>query len=269
MGAENEQFTPSENISPLDVAKIKEQFDVDLMDFENVKDRIIMTVSGSQKPETADMAAVRPYKTIEDMTFFYSVTVSQAHDELLLIPVTNEVLREWQITPDDFIKFADQTVPLTHPYTFQGMSEVLADSLGVTSEELTDGKPEVMFVVTNDLRCKGAGVLGYPGIFDEISDKLGGSFFVLPSSIHEFLAVADNGQFKPEHMEDMVEDVNSSVVAPKDRLTDHAYHYDAQAKLFEEVHEYDNRKEHEAAKKDKTEIENNDEQQIVRRHRGR
>ena len=252
--------------SPLSVIEIKEKYGIDVTDFDNVKDKIIMTVSGSQKPETADMAAARPYKTIEDMTVFYAIALKESPDgELVSIPITKEILREWDISPDEFVSIADKEAPKNAPYTFQGMSQVL----GLSSDDLGDDEPEIMFVVSNESRCKGAGVIGYPDIFNEISDKLGGDFFVLPSSIHEFLVVVDNGDFKSCELEDMVKDVNSSVVNPSDVLTDHAYHYDSKAMLFEEVHEYDSRKEQEATEKNKAETENDDQQQTVRRHRGR
>lgn len=250
---------------PLSVTQIRETYGVDVTDFDNVRDKIIMTVSGSQKPETADMAAARPYKTIEDMTVFYAIALKESsHSELVSIPITKEMLREWDISPDEFVSIADKEAPKNTPYTFQGMSQVL----GLSSDDL-DVEKEIMFVVTNESRCKGAGVIGYPDIFNEISDKLGGDFFVLPSSIHEFLVVVDNGDFKSGDLEDMVKDVNSGYVKPEEVLTDHAYHYDSKAKLFEEVHEYDSRKEQEVAEQNKAETYNNDQQQIARRHRGR
>ena len=252
--------------SPLSVTEIEERYGVDVTDFDNVRDKIIMTVSGSQKSETADMAAARPYKTIEDMTVFYAIALKESsHSELVSIPITKQMLREWDISPDEFVSIADKEAPKNTPYTFQGMSQVL----GLSSDGLGGDEQEIMFVVTNESRCKGAGVIGYPDIFNEISDKLGGDFFVLPSSIHEFLVVVDNGDFKSCELEDMVKDVNSGFVKPEEVLTDHAYHYDSKAKLFEEVHEYDSRKEQEAAEQNKAEIENNDWQQIARRHRGR
>lgn len=42
-----------------------------------------------------------------------------------------------------------------------------------------------MVVVTNEDRVNGAATMFYPGVMDEIGEKLGGNFFVLPSSLHE------------------------------------------------------------------------------------
>jgi hypothetical protein len=68
---------------------------------------------------------------------------------------------------------------------------------------------------------------------DQAAEKLGGSFYILPSSIHEILLVKDNGQFDRASLEKMVREVNATQVAPEDKLTDSVYHYDSKNKVFE------------------------------------
>ena len=73
----------------------------------------------------------------------------------------------------------------------------------------------------------------YQNFMDEAAEKLGGDFFILPSSIHEILLVKDNGQFDRAALEQMVREVNATQVAPEDKLTDSVYHYDSKEKIFE------------------------------------
>lgn len=62
---------------------------------------------------------------------------------------------------------------------------------------------------------------------DQAAERVGGDFFILPSSIHEVLIVPDNGQMGLRDLEDMVKEVNATQVAPEDKLTDSVYHYDS------------------------------------------
>jgi hypothetical protein len=50
--------------------------------------------------------------------------------------------------------------------------------------------------------------------------------FILPSSVHEVLVVADDGQFTFQDLLDMVTEINGAVVAPQEILSDNVYHFD-------------------------------------------
>ena len=92
---------------------------------------------------------------------------------------------------------------------------------------------EQMFVATVPDKVHGAGVLAYQDFMDKAAEKVGGDFFILPSSIHELLIVPDNGKMDLKELEAMVKEVNATQVAPADKLTDSVYHYDSKEKIFE------------------------------------
>lgn len=58
-----------------------------------------------------------------------------------------------------------------------------------------------MFVATVPDKIHGAGVIAYPNFMEDAAEKMGGDFFVLPSSIHEVLLVKDNGQMTAKGLE--------------------------------------------------------------------
>ena len=90
-----------------------------------------------------------------------------------------------------------------------------------------------MYVATVSDKIHGAGVIAYENFMDQAAERVGGSFFVLPSSLHEVLLVPDNGMMNLQELESMVREVNATQVAPQDKLTDNVYHYDAAEKVFE------------------------------------
>lgn len=81
----------------------------------------------------------------------------------------------------------------------------------------------------------------YPGVMDEIEEKLGGDFFVLPSSLHETIVVPDDGNMEYKALLAMVTEINESEVDKQDKLTDQVYHYDVTDKVFEKASRYEDR----------------------------
>ena len=73
---------------------------------------------------------------------------------------------------------------------------------------------------------------------DEVS---GGDFYVLPSSIHEVLFIADDGSMELSHLEEMVRSINEAEVAPADRLSDNVFHYDSEEHIFENARTFEAR----------------------------
>jgi len=119
----------------------------------------------------------------------------------------------------------------------EGMAEVLAKQMGVDDLEAMGfnipPEQDMMLVETVEGNVHGAGVLAYEDFMDKAAERVDGSFFILPSSVHEILIIPDNGQFDLHSLENMVREVNATMVDPVDKLTDNVYHYDADAKVFE------------------------------------
>jgi hypothetical protein len=76
---------------------------------------------------------------------------------------------------------------------------------------------------------------GAVGMMDEdkrriASEAAGGSFYALPSSVHEFIVFPDSDAPDLDCLRSMVYDANRcGVVDDKDILSDHVYHYDCES----------------------------------------
>ena len=86
--------------------------------------------------------------------------------------------------------------------------------------------PDTMFVLTNDMKVNGAAAILNDDTRQKIADKVG-DFYVLPSSIHETLIIPKDAGMELRDLEQMVQEVNQTQVAPQERLSDHVYEYDA------------------------------------------
>ena len=227
-----------------------------LTDYEQMKDKLVMEVVSAET--NADMLAKVPHQDMEDMAVVYRFVLDTNDDGRATILVTNQLLETMGVTPEQLHADALENAPELKPAVIQGMSEVIAEMMGVNPEELAEmgmpGDPEneQMFVASVPDKVHGAGVLAYQNFMDQAAERVGGDFYILPSSIHEVLIVPDNGNMKLSDLEAMVREVNATQVAPEDKLTDSVYHYDSQAKVFELGEKYVERqaeKEAEASEK--------------------
>jgi len=217
----------------------KINFDTSLVtDFENVKDKIVCKVVNKDANE--HMLDNLPHKNIEDLAVIYQIALGGDGDGIATINISDQLLDGYGINKDELHDIAVQNTAENRPVSFRSMQEVIMEMMGASELEdmdMSGGMP--MYVLTNEDKMHGAAVMLYPNLMDEIAEKVGGDFFVLPSSIHELLIIPKDSGAERVELENMVQEVNATQVAPDEVLSDHVYEYDA--------------KEHELFRSDKAE----------------
>lgn len=203
-----------------------------LTDYSQMKDKLIMEVVSKETNE--EMLANIPHKEMEDMAVVYRFVLDDSADGRATILATNQLIGTMGVTPEQLHADAMENAPELKPAVIKGMSEMLAD-MGMPMDEMGIEVPtqEFLYVATVEDKINGAGVLAYEGFMDQAAERVGGDFFILPSSRHEILLVPDTGDVDLQHLKDMVRDVNATQVSPEEKLTDSVYHYDSKAKIFE------------------------------------
>ena len=83
-----------------------------------------------------------------------------------------------------------------------------------------------IYLLKNEKNCFGATVLVYQDPIRDLADRLGENLFLLPSSIHEVIAVPESMECSAEELAQIVRQVNREMVGPQDYLSDHVYYYD-------------------------------------------
>ena len=212
-------------------------FDVDMMnDYEQMKSKLSMEVVSADR--NAELLEKVPHKNMEDLAVVYRFVLGEYDGGgRSTILITNDLLDKYGITPEQLHKDAMEMAPELRPAVIKGMTEVMVEMMGVDNAEMMgmvpDPENEAMYVATTPDKVQGAGVLAYQDFMDQAAERLGGDFYILPSSIHEILLVKDNGQFDRATLENMVREVNETQVSPQDKLTDSVYHYDSKEHVFE------------------------------------
>lgn len=205
------------------------------LDFNNVKDKIIMTVVNTEK--NREMLAGMPHKNREDLSLIYKVSLGNDEMGMATIAIKNEHMEAWGVTAEEIHNFAMENSKELLPVTVQSMNEIMREMFG--RDGMPDEMAELMFeemptnqqmyVISNQSKINGAAAMFYEDALSGLADQMGTDLFILPSSVHEVIAVsADMGT--PESLAEMVREVNGGEVAAEEQLSDHVYRYDAVAR---------------------------------------
>jgi hypothetical protein len=116
-----------------------------------------------------------------------------------------------------------------YPPKIQGMPDLLGE---LAKNGVPGGIPDIphgdnwMYVITNDRHLYGAAGVLYGDILQGLADRIGGDFYLIPSSVHEMIAIPAKGS--PETLAGMVGEVNYNLVALDEQLSNQVYLYSVQ-----------------------------------------
>ena len=101
-----------------------------------------------------------------------------------------------------------------------GMPQEIADMM------IAEIPPEqTMWVISNEKGINGAASMLYENELHELAESLESDLYILPSSVHEVIAVSSD-MGSPEMLAQMVVEVNMQEVSLDERLSNQVYHYD-------------------------------------------
>ncbi len=261
-----EQYQDGKDIEDIvrDIADVRvkhemsQDFDVSkLTDFDQVKDHIICKLVNAEMNK--DYLADKPFTPVEDLAVIYAIDLGGNESGHMTAPITNKLLESYGITEQEIHDIAIHNLAESQ-IEFKTMRDVLVDMM--FPEGIQEGDPRAfmlppeeenpsMYVLSNADKLNGAAAILDSKTMEDISEKLGGDFIVLPSSIHEVIVLPVNEDMDRQTLEAMVQDVNAGQVAPEERLSDHVYMYDSQAKELVRADKMEERRqERETAQKD-------------------
>ncbi len=219
-----------------------------LSNYEAMKDKLSVEVISTESNK--DLIDKIPHESLEDMSVVYRFILDSDEHGRSSILVTNEMIDRMGVSQEQLRTDALENAPEFRPAVIKGMNEVMLELMGpemVQMMGLDDMPPEVMYVASVPDRQAGAGVMAYQGFMDEAAEKLGGDFYILPSSLHEIILVPDNDAMKAsgldgaQDLKAMVMEVNATEVRPEEKLTDNVYHYDSKDHIFELAEKFEAR----------------------------
>lgn len=195
-------------------------------DWEKVKDRLLCRLINRENNE--EYLADKPFTPMEDLAVVYAIDVHTSREGMASVVITDTIMDKLGVDVEQLHKQALANID-SDRIVFRNIGDVLSDMMPGAGDLMLENSKDTMplYVMTNDVMVNGAGVVLCQQKMDEIAEKLGGDFIVIPSSTHECLIMPKNDQFDRSMIENMIVEVNTTMVPISDRLSDHSYIYDS------------------------------------------
>lgn len=195
------------------------------LDFETVRPRIIHKLVNTERNK--ELLSEVPHAKFLDMSIIFQVLVAEDDlDGMATITIRNEHCKVWGVGVDELVFSARQNTPRLLPYTAKDIKSEIRE-LGAELEIYDSIAGDDIVVISNAKKIGGACAMLDRKFLKECANNIGGSYYILPSSIHECLLVqADGDMAGVDDLKNMVREMNNSEVDLEDILSDSVYYFD-------------------------------------------
>lgn len=191
-------------------------------DYSRSRDRIVCRLVHCQKNK--DLLARIPHMRFLDLAVVYYYLLEGTEFEGGTILIENSHLNMWGVSPGEFHDRALKNTSRLLPHEFITMSEMIGQLTGIQmSEEEPERYP--MYVLTNTRKSFGAVYMLFGNILEEIAEKIGEDYYLLPGSVHECILVPVSVDMDEEELQCMVQEINKTQVEPEELLSNSVYRY--------------------------------------------
>ena len=174
-----------------------------------------------------------------DLSMVFYILVSRDNGRTVAVAVQKKLSESWGIPAGEIRKQAEKNTPGLFPARVQPLVSImkeLLDAAGTdegtgelqdaTESRFLETEQEEPFMMTNAGGLNGFSVVLYPQTLKNFSDSMGKDLYVLPSSVHEAFLIPADSPAESGELQEIVRDVNMTVVAQEDFLSDNVYYYD-------------------------------------------
>ena len=203
--------------------------------WEEAKDKIIPCIVSVDGNEEMLKSTVTYYEDNTGLAYYGRIAIDDEFIGKASILVKKELFKKWNVSECDYFHQLEDNATYMEGAVMMPMTNVLLSLHGIEKELSTNGAPykitdekDMLYVLTNHTRIYGAGVSFSQCIMDEIADKIGDEYFVIPSSVHELL-IAPRSSFKDaeevSNLTDIIMSVNNTSVEKIDVVSYNLYKY--------------------------------------------
>ena len=221
----------------------------ELGEYDRIKDNIICRLVNREGNEKRLMD--KPFTPIEDLAVTYHIQIKNEINRISSIAITNKMMDLYGVDADTLHEQAVANMEKILPTIISPLRDLMMDSMMANfmneyhvSREVAREMVEMaisedvleassgMLCITNNRGINGAACIVSPKIQQEVAEVLGGDYYVLPSSVHEVLAMPKNGDLSYEELKKLVQSVNRYKVPEDAVLSDHVYEYSVKERVF-------------------------------------
>jgi len=201
-----------------------------LIAFDQAKENVFLQVVDQKMNQ--HWLKDKVYHVEDDLACTYHMYI-EAHGVEASIPIRREYLNVWNVSADELRTIAEENLR-GEEWELASMNEMICKFLEDpelemeygSAQELPLPEPEEMYVLKLDRQQYGASVLLRKDVMKQVGERLGGDFYILPSSQHELIVMPVKTAPVFDKLQEMVREINETEVDPQDRLSDDLFYYD-------------------------------------------
>ena len=191
-----------------------------MLNFEHVQNLIIYRLINFER--NRELLKMIPHLEMADFAITFYVMIPTENSDFCSILIRNEHMNRWEVSTSVLYETAKRNTKRLFPKVFSPLMEYMN-----LPWEFQEGDSP-LWILTNEMGLHGASVILYPGMLRMIFERLDSGFYLLPSSIHEFLIVPKHLAVPEAHLREMVQEVNETQLEPEEFLSDMVYHFDGE-----------------------------------------
>lgn len=184
--------------------RVDEKLPAVIGNFELMKKNLRLMLINTERNEC--FLKTVPHREFFDLSYICYLKLEASGFGTATTSVTDNCLRLWDISEDELF-------------------EIARSNMQDYEEECILYLSNLLYVVTNRTNTWGASIISKDNVLKEVYKQVGGSFYLIPSSIHEWLAVPQSTQVEKEAFKEMVRDVNNTVIEEKEILSYSVFFY--------------------------------------------
>lgn len=215
---------------------VRERQPGDVMDakMEHFKENVIMCLINTE--QNGELLADVPNRQFHDLSVVYRWVVEETPDAVGSVIVSNKLAKMAGMTEEELFRCASKNTREKNPVKITSIQEIMFNELSVPPEmrDMFGQEPtpaDNMWIIGNEKGINGAASMLYEENLHQLAEKLGDDLLILPSSIHEVIAIpAEMAEDGLGRLTEMVQEINMGSLELKERLSNSVYHYDRNAR---------------------------------------
>lgn len=192
--------------------------------YDHMKDKLFLCVVNAEKNQM--MLDSVPHQRIEDLAVLHRCLIHSSNHHSGSILVNSKLMDEWGISEETLHEQALRNMDRLFTPEFHPIEYNISKMMGIPYHETEAAwRASDMFVLTNNQGYYGASYLCCPDVLKWVSERMGGDFLLLPSSVDEIIILRQKDDMDISELQEIVESVNQTAVGDMEYLSDSVYRY--------------------------------------------
>ena len=190
-------------------------------DFNNIRSQIFRKIVNTSTNE--EMLKDVPHYEFEDLSVTFYIKLMSSENRSATCMVTNELMKDWNIDIDTLLNEVIENEKMFEQYDFCLVKDK------TKSMERRAPKQYELYTISNLKGINGATALLDTKVLSKLANYVDQNLYLIPSSVHEILAMPDTEIANEERLSAILDSMNS-VIDEQTFLSDHLFYFDKDTK---------------------------------------